>query len=226
MVKITGGERVGLLDAREEQLAAIWEDLGTPPGHACSKAVRTVKTCVGTGFCRRVLGNSISLGIEPQQALEGLQTPHKVKSAGSGLPRNCTEAYVNDIGRVGLKRAQSEIYVGGAASSTDRKGDPLATGNSRPEAKRIALAHPRHYRDEGEHLEPSYGFQEQVGLEAVGLAVLGPVERAALIERFQVAKEACDPDPWRERARPMHPRQFAELDSGPIDLVALAEARP
>ena len=86
MVKVTGGQRIDLLGVRKEQLPAIWEELGMPSGHAYAKAVRTVKTCVGTDFCRFGLGNSIKLGIELEAAMEGLYTPHKVKSAVTGCP--------------------------------------------------------------------------------------------------------------------------------------------
>ena len=225
MVKITGGQRIDLLGARKEQLPGIWEDLGMPSGYAYAKAVRTVKTCVGTEFCRFGLGDAISLGIELEHAMEGLHTPHKVKSAVSGCPRNCAEAYVKDIGLVAVEGGKWEIYVGGAAGGTVRKGDLLATVDSPQAAKRVALAYLQHYREQGEHLERTYGYQERVGLEAVQQAVLDPVEQAALIERFQIAKAACDPDPWRERARPVHPKQFAELDSEPFDLLTLTEAR-
>ena len=225
MVKITGGQRIDLLGARKEQLPAIWEDLGMPSGHAYAKAVRTVKTCVGTDFCRFGLGDSISLGIELERAMEGLHTPHKVKSAVTGCPRNCAEAYVKDIGLVAVEGGCWEIYVGGAAGSTVRKGDLLATVESAAQAKRVALAYLQHYRENGEHLERTYGFQERVGLEAVRRAVLDPDEQTALIERFRIAKAACDPDPWLERDAPVHPRQFAELDSDVLDLVTLVEAR-
>lgn len=225
MVKITGGQRIDLLGARKEQLPAIWEDLGMPSGYAYAKAIRTVKTCVGTDFCRFGLGNSISLGIELERAMEGLHTPHKVKSAVSGCPRNCAESYVKDIGLVAVEGGRWEVYVGGAAGGTVRKGDLLATVDSPEEAKRVALAYLQHYREHGEHLERTYAYQERVGLEAVQYAVLDPDEQATLIERFKIAKAACDPDPWRERSRPVHPKQFAELDTEPVDLVALAQER-
>jgi nitrite reductase (NADH) large subunit len=211
MVKITGGQRIDLLGARKEQLPAIWEDLGMPSGHAYAKAVRTVKTCVGTDFCRFGLGNAIGVGIELEQAMEGLHTPHKVKSAVSGCPRNCAESYVKDIGLVGVEGGW-EIYVGGAAGATVRKGDLLASVVSSDEAIRIALAFLQHYREHGEHLERTYGYVERVGIDFVRAAVLDPEEQAALLERYRIAKAACDPDPWRERSAPVHPRQFAELD--------------
>ena len=133
MVKITGGQRIDLLGVRKEQLPAVWEDLGMPSGHAYAKAVRTVKTCVGTKFCRFGLGDAIDVGIELERAMEGLHTPHKVKSAVAGCPRNCSEAYVKDIGLVAVEGGW-EIYVGGASGATVRKGDLLARVDTDAEA--------------------------------------------------------------------------------------------
>jgi len=211
MVKVTGGQRIDLLGVRKEQLPAIWEELGMPSGHAYAKAVRTVKTCVGTDFCRFGLGNSIELGIELEQAMEGLYTPHKVKSAVTGCPRNCAEAYVKDIGLVAVEGGW-EVYVGGAAGSTVRKGDLLTVVASPEAAKRVALAFLQYYREHAEYLERTYGFVERVGISPIREAVLGDAQ-AELLERFRIAKAAADPDPWQERYAPVSPKQFAELDT-------------
>jgi nitrite reductase (NADH) large subunit len=225
MIKITGGQRIDLLGARKEQLPAIWEDLGMPSGHAYAKAVRTVKTCVGSDFCRFGLGDAITTGIDLERAMEGLHTPHKVKAAVSGCPRNCAESYVKDIGVVAVEGGW-EIYVGGAAGASVRKGDLLTTVDTADEAQRVALAFLQHYREHGEHLERTYGYLERVGIATVQEIVLDPDQQRALLERFAIAKAACDPDPWRERHAPTHPKQFAELDSEAdgLDLVAMAQA--
>jgi nitrite reductase (NADH) large subunit len=212
MVKVTGGQRIDLLGVRKEDLPAVWEELDMPSGHAYAKAVRTVKTCVGTDFCRFGLGNSIGLGIELESAMEGLYTPHKVKAAVTGCPRNCAEAYVKDIGLVAVEGGW-EVYVGGAAGSTVRKGDLLATVERPEEAKRLALVFLQHYREHADYLERTYGYIERVGIDAVREAVLDPDNAAALLERYRIAKSAADPDPWRERHDPVHPKQFAELDT-------------
>jgi nitrite reductase (NADH) large subunit len=214
MVKITGGQRIDLLGVRKEQLPAIWEELGMPSGHAYAKAVRTVKTCVGTDFCRFGLGDAIALGIELERRMEGLYTPHKVKSAVAGCPRNCSEAYVKDIGIVAVEGGW-EVYVGGAAGSTVRKGDLLATVEEGEEALRVALAFLQHYREQADYLERTYAYLERVGVETVREAVLAPEKRSALLDRYAIAKAAADPDPWRERSDPVHPKQFAELDTEP-----------
>src|SRR3954454_11750731 len=213
LVKVTGGQRIDLLGVRKEQLPAIWEELGMPSGHAYAKAVRTVKTCVGTDFCRFGLGNAIGVGVELERLMEGLYTPHKVKSAVAGCPRNCSEAYVKDIGLVAVEGGW-EIYVGGAAGGTVRKGDLLVTVKTSAEAIRWALAFLQHYREHAEYLERTYGFLERVGADAVREAVTADMD--ALLERYRIAKAAADPDPWRERHDLVHPKQFAELDTDPV----------
>jgi nitrite reductase (NADH) large subunit len=210
LVKVTGGQRIDLLGVRKEQLPAIWEELGMPSGHAYAKAVRTVKTCVGTDFCRFGLGDAMGVGVELEGLMEGLYTPHKVKCAVAGCPRNCSEAYVKDIGLVAVDGGW-EVYVGGAAGGTVRKGDLLVTVKTSDEAIGWALAFLQHYREHGEYLERTYGFLERVGIEAVREAVTAG--RDGLLERYRIAKAAADPDPWRERHDPVHPKQFAELDT-------------
>jgi nitrite reductase [NAD(P)H] large subunit len=220
MVKITGGQRIDLLGLRKEQLPAVWEELGMPSGHAYAKAVRTVKTCVGTDFCRFGLGDAIGVGIELERRMEGLYTPHKVKSAVTGCPRNCAEAYVKDIGLVAVEGGW-EIYVGGAAGSSVRKGDLLETVADGEAAIRVALAFLQHYREQAEYLERTYAYVERVGIDDVRAVVLDPERQAELLERYGIAKAAADPDPWLERHDPVHPKQFAELDSEPEPLTPI-----
>jgi nitrite reductase (NADH) large subunit len=210
MVKLTGGQRIDLLGVRKQDLPAIWRDLDMPSGHAYAKAVRTVKTCVGRDFCRFGIGDSIGLGIELEREWEGLYTPHKVKSAVSGCPRNCAEATVKDIGVVAVEGGW-QIRVGGAAGATVREGDILATVATRAEALRVRTAFLQYYRENAEYKERTYDFVPRVGLETIREAVLGEETAAALLERFRLAKAAVA-DPWLERDEPYHPRQFTDLD--------------
>ena len=223
MVKITGGQRIDLLGLRKEQLPAVWEELGMPSGHAYAKAVRTVKTCVGTDFCRFGLGDAIDVGIELERRMEGLYTPHKVKSAVSGCPRNCAESYVKDIGLVAVEGGW-EVYVGGAAGGTVRRGDLLDTVEDSESALQLALAFLQHYREQADYLERTYAYVERVGIHVVRDAVLDPARQAELIERYAIAKAAVDPDPWLERRSPVHPKQFAELDTEPEPLTPIDAA--
>jgi nitrite reductase (NADH) large subunit len=217
MVKLTGGQRIDLLGIRKEDLPAVWRDLDMPSGHAYAKAVRTVKTCVGSDFCRFGIGDSVGLGIDMERAWEGLHTPHKVKSGVSGCPRNCAEATVKDIGVVAVEGGW-QVRVGGAAGATVREADILATVETRAEALRVSTAFLQYYREHAEYKERTYDFVPRVGLEEIREQVLGDDTAAALVERFRLAKAAVA-DPWLERDRPYHPRQFSDLDGEAADLV-------
>jgi nitrite reductase (NADH) large subunit len=222
MVKITGGQRIDLLGVRKEDLPDIWRDLDMPSGHAYAKAVRTVKTCVGSTFCRFGLGDSIQLGIAMEREWEGLYTPHKVKAGVSGCPRNCAEATVKDIGAVAVEGGW-QVRVGGAAGGNVREADVLSTVESPDEALRLATVFLQYYRENADYKERTYDFIPRVGVEAVRTAVLDPDSLAALLERFRIAKAAAVTDPWLERDEPYHPNQFSELDDPEqLDLRELA----
>ena len=211
LIKITGGQRIDLLGINKEQLPAIWEELGMPSGHAYAKAVRTVKTCVGTDFCRFGLGDAMGVGIELERAMEGLYTPHKVKSAVTGCPRNCAEAYVKDIGLVAVEGGW-ELYVGGAAGATVRKGDLLAT-RRRPPTRRSGSRSRSCSTTASRRSTSSARTPTSSGSASRPCARPCSSDIDALLERYRIAKAAADPDPWRERHDPVHPRQFAELDT-------------
>ncbi|MGH2899156.1 MAG: (2Fe-2S)-binding protein, partial [Solirubrobacteraceae bacterium] len=211
MVKVTGGQRLDLLGVRKQDLPAIWRDLGMPSGHAYAKAVRTVKTCVGTDFCRFGLGDSVGLGIEMEKLWEGLHTPHKVKSGVSGCPRNCAEATVKDIGCVAVEGGW-QVRAGGAAGGNVREADILATVETRAQALRLATTFLQYYRENADYKERTYDFIPRIGLENVREVILGEESGAALRERLRIAKAATS-DPWLERDEPYHPRQFDDLDT-------------
>jgi nitrite reductase (NADH) large subunit len=210
LVKVTGGQRLDLLGVRKRDLPAIWRELDMPSGHAYAKAVRTVKTCVGTDFCRFGLGDAIGLGIEMEKLWEGLHTPHKVKSGVSGCPRNCAEATVKDIGCVAVEGGW-QVRAGGAAGGNVREADILATVETRAEALRVATTFLQFYRENADYKERTYDFIPRIGLEKVREIVLGEETGAALRERLRIAKAAVK-DPWLERDDPYHPRQFDDLD--------------
>jgi nitrite reductase (NADH) large subunit len=211
MIKVTGSQRIDLLGVRKEDLPDIWRDIGMPSGHAYGKAIRMVKSCVGTDFCRFGIGDSIKLGIELETLWEGLHTPAKVKSGCSGCPRNCAEATVKDIGVVAVEGGW-QIYVGGGAGSDVRKGDVLTTVTTPEEAKELTTAFLQLYRENASFKERTYTFVPRFGLDEVKRRVLDDGSRGRLLERFQLAKTArAASDPWLERDRPYHERQFEGL---------------
>jgi nitrite reductase (NADH) large subunit len=212
MVKITGGQRIDLLGVRKEQLPAIWQELGMPSGHAYTKAVRTVKTCVGEEFCRYGVGDSTGLGIKIEKKFQGMEAPHKIKMAASGCPRNCAESMVKDVGVVAVDGGRWEIYIGGAAGSRVRKGDVLCTVDSHDEVLKYIGRFIQYYRENGKYLERTYDFVERVGIEKVRGVLLDDSEGicARLDAEIDHAAESFQ-DPWKEGSNPIHPSQFSEV---------------
>ncbi|WP_432922169.1 nitrite reductase large subunit NirB [Microbispora sp. CA-135349] len=127
--KITGAQRIDLLGARVEQLPAIWRrlvDAGFESGHAYGKALRTVKSCVGSTWCRYGVQDSVGMAIALELRYRGLRSPHKLKSAVSGCARECAEARSKDFGIIATEQGWN-LYVGGNGGFTPRHADLLAS---------------------------------------------------------------------------------------------------
>ena len=221
MVKITGGQRIDLLGVKKEDLPKIWKDLGMPSGHAYTKAFRTCKSCVGTDFCRYGLGDSIDLAQKIEYRFQGMESPHKMKLATAGCPRNCSEAYVKDIGAVAIGDDKWEIYIGGAAGGTGRKGDLLHTTIGDEETIRMIGRFIQYYREHAKYLERTYGFVERIGIDILkSILVKDSLGICAhLDEKIQEAVEAYR-DPWKEAETPAYDHQF----DGPRLIEVLNEA--
>lgn len=127
--KITGGQRVDLFGARMQDLPAIWEDLvvaGFESGHAYGKALRTVKSCVGTSWCRFGVQDAVKFAVEVENRYRGIRAPHKIKMAVSGCTRECAEAQSKDVGLIATETGYN-LYVCGNGGSKPRHADLLAT---------------------------------------------------------------------------------------------------
>jgi nitrite reductase (NADH) large subunit len=127
--KITGGQRIDLFGAQINQLPAIWDELivaGFESGHAYGKSLRTVKSCVGSTWCRFGLDDSVSLAIELENRYKGLRAPHKIKMAVSGCTRECAEAQGKDIGVIATEHGWN-LYVCGNGGMKPRHADLFAT---------------------------------------------------------------------------------------------------
>jgi nitrite reductase (NADH) large subunit len=127
--KITGGQRVDLFGARAEQLPAIWKrlvDAGFESGHAYGKALRTVKSCVGTDWCRYGVQDSVTMAIRLELRYRGLRSPHKVKAGVSGCARECAEARSKDFGVIATERGWN-LHVGGNGGFSPRHAQLLAS---------------------------------------------------------------------------------------------------
>ncbi|HEY0776240.1 MAG TPA: nitrite reductase large subunit NirB [Nocardioidaceae bacterium] len=126
--KITGGQRIDLLGARLEQLPAIWRrlvDAGFESGHAYGKSLRTVKSCVGSTWCRFGVQDSVKLAIDLENRYRGLRSPHKIKSGVSGCARECAEARGKDFGVIATEKGWN-LYVGGNGGANPAHAQLLA----------------------------------------------------------------------------------------------------
>jgi nitrite reductase (NADH) large subunit len=127
--KITGGQRIDLFGARLEQLPVIWQELvaaGFESGHAYGKALRTVKSCVGTDWCRYGVQDSVAMAIRIENRYRGLRAPHKIKMAVSGCTRECAEAQGKDVGVIATEKGWN-LYVCGNGGMKPRHAELLAT---------------------------------------------------------------------------------------------------
>ncbi|MGK5056240.1 nitrite reductase large subunit NirB [Janthinobacterium sp. LB2P49] len=127
--KITGGQRVDLFGARVDQLPAIWEELiaaGFESGHAYGKSLRTVKSCVGSTWCRYGVADSVGFAIRLENRYKGLRTPHKIKFGVSGCTRECAEAQGKDIGLIATEKGWN-LYVCGNGGMKPRHAELLAS---------------------------------------------------------------------------------------------------
>ena len=202
MVKITGGQRIDLVGVEQAQLPEIWADLnqaGLVSGHAYGKALRTVKTCIGSQFCRFGTQDSIDMGIELEKMTWGSWTPHKYKMAVSGCPRNCAEATIKDFGVVGIDGAW-ELHVGGNGGLKVRVTDLLCRVTSAAEVLEYAAAFMQLYREEARYLERTAPWVERVGLPYVKSRVVEDSDcRAALHARFLESQKYAQDDPWQAK---------------------------
>jgi len=127
--KITGGQRVDLFGARVEQLPFIWEELiaaGFESGHAYGKSLRTVKSCVGSTWCRYGVADSVGFAIELENRYKGLRTPHKIKFGVSGCTRECAEAQGKDVGLIATEKGWN-LYVCGNGGMKPRHAELIAS---------------------------------------------------------------------------------------------------
>ena len=202
-VKVTGGQRIDLLGVKKEDLRAVWADLnkaGMVSGHAYGKSLRTVKTCVGSEWCRFGTQASMAMGVKLEKMTWGSWTPHKVKLAVSGCPRNCAEATIKDFGVVAVDSGW-ELHVGGNGGLEVRACDKLCKVETEEEVMEYCGAFLQLYREEARYLERTAPWIERVGLDYIhARIVLDPEHRELLFHRFLNSQKYEQIDPWAERA--------------------------
>ncbi len=213
-VKITGGQRIDLLGVKKEELPAVWADLnkaGLVSGHAYGKALRTVKTCVGSEWCRFGTQDSTAMGIKLEKMTWGSWTPHKVKLAVSGCPRNCAEATIKDFGAVAIDSGW-ELHVGGNGGIKVRATDLLCKVKTPEEVMEYCGAYMQLYREEAHYLERTAPWIERVGLSYVKQRIVDDESgRKTLHARFLESQKYSQIDPWAERAAGTDAHEFSAL---------------
>ena len=212
-VKVTGGQRIDLLGVTKEDLVNVGRDIGMPSGHAYAKALRTVKTCVGSEWCRFGTQDSTQMGKDLERALWRMYAPHKVKLAVSGCPRNCAEAGIKDVGVIGVDSGW-ELYIAGNGGIKTEVAQFFVKVKSAAEVLEHAGAFLQLYREQGWYLERTVHYVSRVGMEQVKKQVLDDAaNRKALWERLQFALDG-EPDPWFEHSKAsVDLRQFKPLAS-------------
>jgi len=210
MVKVTGGQRIDLLGVRKEDLVNVWKDLGMQSGHAYGKSIRTVKTCVGSEFCRFGTQNSTQMGIDLETMLANMWSPHKVKLAVSGCPRNCAEAGIKDVGVIAVDSGW-ELYVGGNGGIKTEVAQFLCKVKTADEVKEYSGAFLQLYREEAYYLDRTVHYIARVGLDYIKARVVDDAaNRQALYERLLYSLEGL-PDPWAARIAGAQKNEFIPI---------------
>lgn len=211
-VKVTGGQRIDLLGVKKEDLQNVWKDLDMPSGHAYAKGLRTVKTCVGSQWCRFGTQDSTQMGKDLEQGLFKMYAPHKVKLAVSGCPRNCAESGIKDVGVIGVDSGW-EIYVGGNGGIKTEVAQFLCRVKTAEEVMAVSGGFLQLYRKEAWYLERTCHYLDRVGLEHVKKHIVDDVDgRNALWAELQAAL-ALEEDPWHKPTEAqVDLRQFTPLE--------------
>jgi nitrite reductase (NADH) large subunit len=210
-VKVTGGQRIDLLGVKKEDLQSVWKDIGMPSGHAYAKALRTVKTCVGSEWCRMGTQDSTQMGKDLERAHWRMYAPHKVKYAVSGCPRNCAEAGIKDVGIIGVDSGW-EMYIAGNGGIKTEVAHFFVKLKTSEEVLEYTGAFMQLYRKEGWYLERTVHYVSRVGLDYIKKKILEDAEgRKALNAELLFALDG-EPDPWFDL-------QDAQVDTRQFDAV-------
>ena len=222
-VKITGGQRIDLLGVKKADLPSVWSDLnkaGMVSGAAYAKGLRTVKTCVGTEWCRFGTQDSTGLGIRIEKFMWGSWTPAKVKMAVSGCPRNCAEATCKDIGVICVDSG-FDIHFAGAAGLDIKGTELLCHVRTEGEALEMIVALTQLYREQGYYLERIYKWAKRVGLDSIRRNIVDDGDkRQSCFERFAYSQKFAQFDPWAERVSGKDAHEFAPMMAFPALMAA------
>jgi nitrite reductase (NADH) large subunit len=230
--KITGGARVDLFGARVDQLPPIWEELiaaGFESGHAYGKSLRTVKSCVGSTWCRYGVGDSMGFAIALENRYKGLRTPHKIKFGVSGCTRECAEAQGKDIGLIATEKGWN-LYVCGNGGMKPRHAELLATSLDEATAVRYIDRLLMFYTRTADRLQRTSVWRDNLegGLDylravvvndSLGLAVELEADMQRVVDTYTCEWKAAIEDPeTRKRFR-----HFVNSEQGDQNVVFMSE---
>ena len=236
--KITGGQRVDLFGARVDQLPAIWEELiaaGFESGHAYGKSLRTVKSCVGSTWCRYGVGDSVGFAIALENRYKGLRAPHKIKFGVSGCTRECAEAQGKDVGLIATDKGWN-LYVCGNGGMKPRHAELIASNLSEEEVVRLTDRFLMFYVRTAERLQRTSTWRENLegGLDYLKAVVvddsLGIAQELEAQMQHVVDTYACE---WKEavtdptvRRRFRHFVNSAQVDENVVFVPERGQVRP
>ncbi|MGL5859896.1 MAG: (2Fe-2S)-binding protein, partial [Phycicoccus sp.] len=219
--KITGGQRIDLFGARLDQLPAIWQRLvdgGMESGHAYGKALRTVKSCVGSSWCRFGVQDSVGMAVRLELRYRGLRSPHKLKLGVSGCARECAEARGKDVGLIATDQGWN-VYVGGNGGFTPRHAQLLVEDVDAETAVRVVDRYLAYYVRTADRLQRTAPWQEEHegGLDRIReIVVDDALGLAADLDAFMARHVESYEDEWAAVLRdPERLRQFAPFVNAP-----------
>ena len=171
-VKITSAARIALVGIKEEDVDAVWQDLGMNPGHAVGLCVRSVKACPGNQFCRLAKQDSLRIGMKLDEIYHGYELPSKTKMGVSGCQNQCAETWIKDIGLVGKKNGWT-LMAGGSAASRPRLAQVLTENLDSEEALDKIKKIMEFYKANGKKLERIGRMIDRIGFDSFQSAILG-----------------------------------------------------
>jgi NAD(P)H-nitrite reductase large subunit len=170
-VKITSAARIALVGIKEDDVDAVWRDLGMDPGHAVGLCVRSVKACPGNQFCRLAKQDSLTMGLKLDEIYHGYELPSKTKMGVSGCQNQCAETWIKDIGLVGKKNGWT-LMVGGSAASRPRLAEVLVENLDSEEALDMINKIMEFYKENGKKLERIGRMIDRIGFDVFRSAIL------------------------------------------------------
>lgn len=171
-LKVTSAARIALVGIQEDQVDAVWADLGLAPGAAIGLCVRSIKACPGTTFCKRGQQDSLGIGMLMDQKYHGMQLPGKLKIGVSGCPNDCAETCIKDVALIGTAKGW-KVMVGGNGGARPRLAQELAKDVSTEEALAIVDKVIQYYKTHADKKHRRFGVMvDEMGLDEFKKAVL------------------------------------------------------